>query len=118
MPGTTQAKPLCTRRDGSSALVATLTSMLQAGEVVYEQANLADTPNDFAAFRRLHHRWVLECLPNLERGFGAETAREFLRANVRPPGDGDVNCARGVARTIRDPLELLHCLRATLADDA
>jgi hypothetical protein len=92
--------------------------MLEAGEVVYEQAILADTPHDFAALRRLHHRWALECLPSLARGFEPETASEFLRANVRSPSDGDVRCARGVAQTVRDALELHHGLSATLADDA
>jgi hypothetical protein len=118
MPGATKARPLRTLRDCPGDLAATLTSMLEAGEVLYEQAKVADTPEGLAALRPLHHGWVLECLPVLARGFEPESAREFLRANVPTASDGDVNCARPFAPAVRDALELLRGLRATLAEDS
>jgi hypothetical protein len=118
MAGFTQAKLPRTRRDRSGAIRRALTGMLESGELLYSRAEFADTPERLEAFRVLHQQWVLSALPGLKQGFERESVSEFLHANACLPADRRGECAaRAAANVMRDALELLHGLRATLEYD-
>jgi hypothetical protein len=113
-----EAKAPRTRRDRSGVLTATLTSLIEAGEPLYEEARLIDTRAG-ASFRCLHRRWALDCLAALARGFEPESVSEFLYANMGIPTESELKLAApGAVRVMGDALEMLCGLRATLDYDS
>jgi hypothetical protein len=119
MPPSTQTSVSGVRRDRSGAVTETLTSLLEAGERLYERAALIECPTGLAAFRLLHRHWVLGCLPVLARGFEPESVSEFLHANTRIPTDREpMLAARAAVDVMQDALELLRGLCATLRYDS
>jgi hypothetical protein len=119
MSPSTQTSARGTRRDRSGAVTETLTSLLEAGGRLSEQAGLIECPAGLASVRRMHRRWVLSCLPVLAQGFEPESVSEFLHANTRMPKDGEpMLAARAAVAVMRDALELLRGLRGTLEYDA
>ena len=92
--------------------------MLEGGELLYRQATLIECPVGLSSFSRLHRTWVLGCLPVLADGFEPETVSEFLHVNRRIPNHGDARLtARAATAAMRDVLELLRGLRATVGYD-
>jgi len=92
--------------------------MLEGGALLYHEATLIDCELGLASFRRMHRIWVLGCLPVLAYGFERETVSEFVHVNTRIPPGGDARCAgRAAVGVMRDALELLRGLRATLEYD-
>ena len=119
MPMSTEAKALRTRRDCSGALTATLTSLIDAGELLYVEATLIDSHAGVTSFRCLHRKWALDCLAALARGFEPESLSEFLYANARIPTESELKLAApGAVRVMGDALEMLRGLRATLDYDS
>jgi hypothetical protein len=114
-----EAKVPRTRRDCSGALTATLTSLIDAGELLYDEAGLIDSHAGVTSFRCLHRRWALDCLAALARGFEPESVSEFLYANLRIPTEHELKQAAPAAvRVMADALEMLRGLRATLDHEA
>jgi hypothetical protein len=103
------------RRDRSGVLTDTLTSLVMAGECLQARAGLVECPRSLTSFRLVHRQWVLSCLPALVQGFESESVSEFLHVNTRMPNSGEpLPAARAALVVMRDALELLRGLRATL----
>jgi hypothetical protein len=115
MSTATQAKAPRTRRDPSGEFTATLTTLLESGARLDEQARLIESAVSLASFRRVHRAWVLACLSALTAGFEPESVSEFVHANPAIPTDEELtSAARAAVRVMRDALEMLRGLRATL----
>ncbi len=107
-----------TRRDRSGALTASLTSLLEEGELLYREARRVEPPVCLSSFRRSHCQWVLDCLDTLASGFEPESVAEFLRANIPIASHEDPRlAARAAVCVMRDSIEMLRGLRGTLDYD-
>jgi len=110
------------RRDTSGILTSRLTAALEEGELLGEllsrEAQLCgDTTTDLE-FHRSHRLWVLRCLPVLAEGFEPESVAEFVHVSkcvTQAPRPASLSSAAALA--MRDALELLRGLRATLHRD-
>jgi|GEM_PF-4374866 len=103
------------RRDRSGLITAKLTRALEDGEMLRDDAALIHSPTDLSSFEHRHQLWVRGCLVLLLEEFEPETVEEFRRVSacVRPVGEAAA-ASRAASTAMRDSVELLRGLRATL----